>query len=106
MIRNCDICPGAEKAARFSPPAIIRFDGPIVAVLSGDADLDGTDALFGLEIRYPTGVAQRGTAGGTETGDSFSVEGNTLTIFTLFVRDSRAEPGIDHLRVLTRSAVH
>lgn len=93
---------GRERYRRFSPPASIVFDGEIVLVIKSDIELDETDEVFGLDIRYPYGLVFRGTDSVGETDDSFSYSGNRMVYRTLFVRDSGTEPGTDHVRLITR----
>ena len=81
------------------------FSNTILAVYHIDADLDATDASFGLSsmgTTYPSGLTFRGTrkdsgADNGESNDSFTVSGNMLTINRLFTND----PGIDQIRVIT-----
>ena len=93
--------PGQQLYTVFSPPAVIEFDGMIVAVINLDKDLDTTDKWYGIGLDYPSTLELRGTAG-QETDDRYSFSENRLTIYNLFVRDSATEPGTDHLRVITK----
>ncbi|SIO16668.1 PEP-CTERM protein-sorting domain-containing protein [Parasphingorhabdus marina DSM 22363] len=69
----------------------VDFDGEIIGVLSGKADMDATDTLLGLGAVNYVSVSLRGL----EAADSFNVVGNRLNI------DFRASSPGDYIRVLT-----
>jgi hypothetical protein len=73
----------------------VTFDAPILAVLGLTAQMNASDASFGLAgVTYLTPAAR-----GLESNDSFTVSGNTLMVDWV-----ASTPG-DYIRVLTAAAV-
>ncbi len=79
--------PGPTRTAEGS----VTFNRDILAVLASDANMNASDADFGLAgVTYLTPTLR-----GLEGPDSFSVTGNTISI------DFRASDPGDYIRVLT-----